>query len=181
MCLLQGPRCGNRLFLRLCRDAGLVCSPVSKDLIYTALPFVSLNMAKPHAGMSSASLWGLAGVYQNQLCLGSGICAPLCPFQKEPSVSSRLGPDCLGSSGMRYLNCSLSGAERGVEHSPFWTILCQGTSQVGKLALGTADQLEIPYLNSGAWEWRPCYFWQALFFLPPVLSSSLILFVFQVH
>lgn len=138
-------------------------------------------MAKPHAGVSSASPWGLAGVYQNQLCLGSGICAPLCPFQKEPSVSSRLGPDCLGSSGMRYLNCSLSGAERGGEHSPFWMPLCQGTSHVGKQALGTEDQLGIPYLNSGAGEWSPCYSWQALFYLPPVLSSFLTLFVFQVH
>lgn len=131
--------------------------------------------------MSSASPWGLAGVYQNQLCLGSGICAPLCPFQKEPGVSSRLGPDCLGSSGMRYLNCSLSGTERGGEHSPFWTPLCQGTSHVGKQAPGTEDQLGIPYLNSGAGEWSPCCSWQALFFLPPVLSSFLTLFVFQVH
>lgn len=81
-------------------------------------------MATLHAGMSSASPQGHAGVYQNQLCPGSGIC----PFQEEPSAGSQvLGQTVWEAPGMQYLNCSLPGAERGGEHSPFWMLLCQNT------------------------------------------------------
>lgn len=37
VCLCWGTHCGNHLFLRLCGDVGLVCGPVSRDLIYTVL------------------------------------------------------------------------------------------------------------------------------------------------